>query len=739
MSILDKKHILTINLDDSSIEYSKKIFFYNTDKNISNLYVKIKKNNDDGVGVELSANDLNDVTVKLTAIKPKTNQTREMTGILTEELTDQSCAIYKFELLQEFTDQVGSVICEFELSNASGEKVTIDAFSYKIKSSKLTGLNAEIESNPDLPVLKALIEEVKETAQTVNNIDNVNVSDIKTYSNKKIEEKFKGVNAQFNTIESKNNSIFINVLYPPVPLTALKNDGVTDNSGKLSSIIEFIKVNNTNATIFFPSQGKYFMNKVRIDLPNIDLTIYGDNSKIVSNNQFTEADIFSIININNISVKGIDFEVMNIIDGFDSNIVFLGIYNANIVNINSINTIKTKYTLKINWTNTADINMQNVVNKLITNNITASNVRGFMHVCNIKSWNGYNLDVNMSFKTNINPLNVAFYMRTRCNNVNLSNIKVLNCSGAVFHFNRKDYTGGLIDVPLGTSGFEDTNININNIICENIGRLLDFNSETYNISINNCKVKNQTNKGAIIYVYQGKCDTLLLNNFECDDIERLIYFEDGNAGVDNIIISNGVIKGKLKSLVACYGNVGNITFSNICFKEIDSDLNTGSILFRFYGTWKVINLNNIDIYIGTNVNRVTDCIRFGSNTIGFTGKVYINNFNLIRPVKNDYDVIAFAFGIVTNTFIKIDNSSVENANLFDSNVNYSITKVNNCFVSNLGGKKLVNMSLSSYPTTGEWTRGEIIYNSTPSIGTYLGWICVESGTPGIWKGFGLIN
>lgn len=162
MSILDKKHILTIDLDDSSIEYSKKIFFYNTDKNISNLYVKIKKNNNDGVGVELSANDLKDITVKLTAIKPKTNQTRDMIGILTEELTDQSCAIYKFELSQEFTDQVGSVVCEFELSNASGEKVTIDAFSYRIKESKLTGLNAEIESNPDLPVLKQLIKEVKE-------------------------------------------------------------------------------------------------------------------------------------------------------------------------------------------------------------------------------------------------------------------------------------------------------------------------------------------------------------------------------------------------------------------------------------------------------------------------------------------------------------------------------------------------------------------------------------------------
>lgn len=208
MSILDKKHILTINLDDSSIEYSKKIFFYNTDKNISNLYVKIKKNNDDGVGVELSANDLKDITIKLTAIKPKTNQTRDMIGILTEELTDQSCAIYKFELLQEFTDQVGPVICEFELSNASGEKVTIDAFSYKIKESKLTGLNAEIESNPDLPVLKQLIKEVKETAQTVNNIDNTNVSDIKTYSNKKIEEKFSTVSTQIKENENETNKKF---------------------------------------------------------------------------------------------------------------------------------------------------------------------------------------------------------------------------------------------------------------------------------------------------------------------------------------------------------------------------------------------------------------------------------------------------------------------------------------------------------------------------------------------------
>lgn len=207
MSILDKKHILTINLDDSSIEYSNKIKFYNTDKNISNLYVKIKKTNNDEVTVDLTETDLAGLTLKLTVVKPKTNQTQDMTGVLTKELVDYTCAIYKFDLPVEFTNQVGFVYGEFELTDGleNGESMTIDPFSYEIKASKLTGLNTEIETNPDLPVLKQLIKEVKETAQTVNNIDNTNVSDIKTYSNKKIEEKFSTVSTQIKDKANLNN------------------------------------------------------------------------------------------------------------------------------------------------------------------------------------------------------------------------------------------------------------------------------------------------------------------------------------------------------------------------------------------------------------------------------------------------------------------------------------------------------------------------------------------------------
>lgn len=40
-------------------------------------------------------------------------------------------------------------------------------------------------------------------------------------------------------------------------------------------------------------------------------------------------------------------------------------------------------------------------------------------------------------------------------------------------------------------------------------------------------------------------------------------------------------------------------------------------------------------------------------------------------------------------------------------------------------------------TTGKV--GDVVYDSTPTAGGYLGWVCVAAGTPGTWKGFGLIE
>jgi hypothetical protein len=42
------------------------------------------------------------------------------------------------------------------------------------------------------------------------------------------------------------------------------------------------------------------------------------------------------------------------------------------------------------------------------------------------------------------------------------------------------------------------------------------------------------------------------------------------------------------------------------------------------------------------------------------------------------------------------------------------------------------------PTVGTYIAGDKIYNIAPTAGGYTGWICTVAGTPGTWKGFGLI-
>lgn len=46
---------------------------------------------------------------------------------------------------------------------------------------------------------------------------------------------------------------------------------------------------------------------------------------------------------------------------------------------------------------------------------------------------------------------------------------------------------------------------------------------------------------------------------------------------------------------------------------------------------------------------------------------------------------------------------------------------------------------SAVPTTGTHQKGAIVWNSNPTAGGYVGWVCVATGTPGAWKGFGLIE
>lgn len=42
------------------------------------------------------------------------------------------------------------------------------------------------------------------------------------------------------------------------------------------------------------------------------------------------------------------------------------------------------------------------------------------------------------------------------------------------------------------------------------------------------------------------------------------------------------------------------------------------------------------------------------------------------------------------------------------------------------------------PVSGTWNQGDIVYNTAPSAGGTVGWVCTTGGSPGTWKTFGSI-
>jgi len=46
---------------------------------------------------------------------------------------------------------------------------------------------------------------------------------------------------------------------------------------------------------------------------------------------------------------------------------------------------------------------------------------------------------------------------------------------------------------------------------------------------------------------------------------------------------------------------------------------------------------------------------------------------------------------------------------------------------------------SQIPTSGFYNEGDIVWNTQPKPTGYVGWVCIKTGTPGLWKPFGQIG
>lgn len=51
----------------------------------------------------------------------------------------------------------------------------------------------------------------------------------------------------------------------------------------------------------------------------------------------------------------------------------------------------------------------------------------------------------------------------------------------------------------------------------------------------------------------------------------------------------------------------------------------------------------------------------------------------------------------------------------------------------------IHLSDNGPPTSGNYVIGDIVWNSEPLPGRFVGWVCVNQGSPGLWSGFGRIE
>jgi len=92
-------------------------------------------------------------------------------------------------------------------------------------------------------------------------------------------------------------------------------------------------------------------------------------------------------------------------------------------------------------------------------------------------------------------------------------------------------------------------------------------------------------------------------------------------------------------------------------------------------------------------------------------------------------------GTFTVSTIRFPSGDVSHITIDEPSLGYGLTP------SKTWSKDIVPTVVygSAAPTTNTWAVGDIVYDTTPSAGGKIGWVCVTAGTPGTWKQFGAID
>lgn len=209
-------------------------------------------------------------------------------------------------------------------------------------------------------------------------------------------------------------------------------------------------------------------------------------------------------------------------------------------------------------------------------------------------------------------------------------------------------------------------------------------SKGKNISINNIKVLDETSLGTTITKSSLK---------EVGRLNGLIV--DGNTSLGGYFYFDG------QSNRFGIGTEQPNAAVSICENDVELILGTSSSSKGFIGTYASHSLE----LVTDNQSRIN---------ISADGNIILGNFKS-SPVQ---------VSINGKLAVRVNNPDPD----VDLHISGSIK---------FGGK--LQTHGTDFPKDGYYNKGDIVWNTEPRIGSYAGWICIQTGSPGLWEPFGKIG
>ena len=154
MSNANRDYAIVYDVKNSSLVLSRPLNFYITDKNTSNIFIRLvtKISIGDGIDQYADIENASNYVLTMRVIKPN-NEVKSI-----EATQHEPESIFQFDLTEGFKDIPGKYICELTIStmvSSRQELTTSDPFIYEVKRSILSNIGEIIEAE-DTTVEKLL-------------------------------------------------------------------------------------------------------------------------------------------------------------------------------------------------------------------------------------------------------------------------------------------------------------------------------------------------------------------------------------------------------------------------------------------------------------------------------------------------------------------------------------------------------------------------------------------------------